>query len=126
DNILKFSASGSESLHLCVLSLPALLEQAANHVRPMAYQRNVELAIDSGGVEEIWADETKLKQVFINLLHNAVKYTAPGTRVEVRAGGEAGTFWVDVTDEGPGIPPEDRERIFEPFERGRRGQGHEP
>src|SRR5690606_13856926 len=118
DNILKFTASGDDELHRTRFPLPALLEQAANHVRPLAHRRHIDLHVDAGPVGEVWADETKLKQVLINLLHNAVKYSPAGSRVQMVAGTEAGGFWVAVDDAGPGIPAQDRERLFEPFERG--------
>lgn len=122
DNILKFTASGDDQVHRTWFPLPTLLEQAANHVRPLAHRRKVQLQVDAGAVDEVYADETKLKQVLINLLHNAVKYSPAGSPVQMvagTAGTEAGGFWVAVDDAGPGIAREDRERVFEPFERGR-------
>jgi signal transduction histidine kinase len=64
------------------------------------------------------ADRDRLIQVLINLLSNAVKFCLPDVgRVEVRIGAADGAVQVDVTDNGPGIPREDHETIFERFKR---------
>ncbi len=53
-----------------------------------------------------------------NLVNNAAKYSPAGTRITVSAGPERGYMRISVTDEGAGIDPEDRERLFEPFVQG--------
>ncbi|MEO8291742.1 MAG: HAMP domain-containing sensor histidine kinase [Actinomycetota bacterium] len=63
------------------------------------------------------ADEDRLKQVLDNLLANARAHTPPGTPVAVRVAGHEGTAVLEVADEGPGVPPEDRTRVFERFYR---------
>ncbi|MGI8421399.1 MAG: sensor histidine kinase, partial [Gaiellaceae bacterium] len=60
-------------------------------------------------------DESKLRQVLVNLVENAVKYSPGGGTVEVRLASENGTARIAVRDTGLGIPPGDRERIFEKF-----------
>ena len=67
------------------------------------------------------ADELRFKQVVLNLVSNAVKFTPDGGRVDVRAERDDTEFVITVTDTGMGIPPEDRERIFESFQQGGRG-----
>lgn len=70
------------------------------------------------GLPTISADPDRLAQVVGNLVSNAIKYTpAPGS-VTVSAGAEANGVWIRVSDTGPGIPPEEQERIFAPFYRG--------
>jgi signal transduction histidine kinase len=65
------------------------------------------------------ADRAKVKQVVFNLLSNAIKFSPDGGSIRVRAGlGEYGEeIRIAVQDAGPGVPPEERERIFEPFVR---------
>ncbi len=65
----------------------------------------------------VLADPARLRQVLEHLLENAVKYAPPDTRVELEWTLVEGVVRVAVSDEGPGIPPEWRERIFEPYSR---------
>ena len=62
-------------------------------------------------------DPVLFEQVLFNLLDNAAKYAPPGTAITLRARREGGTVRVQVLDEGPGVPEEDRERIFDKFYR---------
>jgi PAS domain S-box-containing protein len=69
----------------------------------------------------VWADPTRIRQVFWNLLTNAVKFTPEGGRIVVRtSAGPAGRALIEVMDTGPGIEPELRGRIFNAFEQGER------
>ena len=63
------------------------------------------------------ADRSRLRQVLEHLLENAVKYAPPDTTIEIDWRLDEGVVRVEVTDEGPGIPPEWRDRIFEPYAR---------
>ena len=69
----------------------------------------------------ITADPDRLAQALDNLVDNAVKFTPPGGCVRVEAGSGDGRVWIRVQDTGPGIPPEELPRLFEPFYRGRQG-----
>jgi signal transduction histidine kinase len=75
----------------------------------------------SGGLPSVRGDRERLRQVIQNLVDNAVKYSSAGGRVHVSAIADDGAVLIDVADEGPGIPPEDRQLIFEKF--GRSGGG---
>jgi two-component system, OmpR family, sensor histidine kinase BaeS len=68
-------------------------------------------------VVEIDAD--RMAQALGNLLSNAIQYTPPGGQVCLEAGADPEGVWMAVSDTGPGIPPEEAERIFEPLQRGR-------
>ena len=61
--------------------------------------------------------------MLINLLENAAKYTPAGSPIEISAVARAGEVLMTVADRGPGVPPEESERIFEKFHRAARGAG---
>jgi len=65
----------------------------------------------------VTGDADRLRQVMDNLLSNAVQHTAPGTPVDVRVSADGPWALVEVSDRGPGIPPEEQAGIFEPFHR---------
>ena len=68
-------------------------------------------------------DSVLIEQVLINLLENAIKYTPPGSPIELSAIGARDVVTVTVADRGPGIPPGDEQRVFEKFYRARSGDG---
>src|SRR4029079_8846601 len=74
-------------------------------------------------VDVVDGDERRIKQVIFNLLSNAVKFTPAGGEVDVSATRVNGEVRVSVADTGPGIAPEDRERIFEEFQQSETGVG---
>ena len=69
------------------------------------------------------ADEGKLKLVLENLMSNAIKFTPSDGAIQVSAEMQGAELVIDVADNGPGVHPEDGERIFEAFYQGRRPQG---
>jgi signal transduction histidine kinase len=71
------------------------------------------------GLPTLEIDPDRLAQALGNLLTNAIKYTPSGGRVSVDAGTTGDAVWVTVADTGPGIAPEEQERVFAPFYRGR-------
>jgi signal transduction histidine kinase/DNA-binding LytR/AlgR family response regulator len=111
--------------------LPVLFDELVEMLRPRAESRALELAceLDPAMVRHVEGDPGKLRQIVINLLGNAVKFTAVG-RVRLRARtfrmDEATWLEVAVDDTGPGIAPEDLQRVFGAFEQselGRKAQG---
>jgi len=65
----------------------------------------------------IWADRDKISEVVINLLNNAVKYTPAGGEVGIKLIGEENELYFEISDTGPGIPEEYKDKIFDKFER---------
>lgn len=116
DNVLQFSKieSGEEELHPTQIEVGQLLEEALQNVKVLAREKALDVQIQAAGLMVIEADETKLKQVLINLLSNALKYTSEG-RVTVRVESRDGEVLFVVQDTGIGIPREAQGRIFEPF-----------
>jgi signal transduction histidine kinase/CheY-like chemotaxis protein len=90
--------------------------------RETASEHGIEVTIQiDDDVDLIDADERKFIQVFLNLLSNAVKFTPDGGRVGVHARRDSQALVVTVSDTGPGVAPEDRDRIFDSFQQGSRG-----
>jgi signal transduction histidine kinase len=108
--------AGRMELDLGDFDLPSAIESTLILVRERAGRRGIGLghAIDPG-LGLVHADERKLKQVLLNLLSNALKFTPEGGRVDVRAEGRDGVAEISVADTGVGIAPEDQETIFEEF-----------
>lgn len=69
------------------------------------------------GLPEINADRNRIEQVMMNVVANAIKYTPDGGTIRITAGQENDTLWMEVADNGIGIPEEDRSRIFDRFYR---------
>ncbi len=95
-----------------------LLERVAREWQPTARAASVvlELGIEPDGLE-LQADEARVHQVLANLVGNAIRHSPPGGRVSVTAHRTASGAAFEVTDEGAGIAPEERARVFERFYR---------
>lgn len=100
-----------------------LIERSRERLLALAPEREVSVAIDDAVT--VWGDASLLARVLDNLLDNSRRYSTPGTAIVVKAHGENDLVRLTVDDEGPGISPEDRARIFEPFFRGATAADHE-
>ena len=78
---------------------------------------NISIRLATDSAPRISCDESKLRQVLVNLVDNAVKYSPAGGSVELRVSNGDGACVIDVIDEGLGIPPDESDRIFEKFYR---------
>jgi signal transduction histidine kinase len=108
--------AGRMELELTDFNLPATLDNALTLVRERAGRRGIALGLTvDERLDEMRADERKLRQVVLNLLSNAIKFTPEGGRIEVRAMPVDGVVEISVSDTGVGIAPEDQEAIFEEF-----------
>jgi signal transduction histidine kinase len=108
--------AGRMELELTDFNLPATLDNALTLVRERAGRRGIALGLTiDERLEQIRADERKVRQVVLNLLSNAIKFTPEGGRIDVRAVPVDGSVEISVTDTGLGIAPEDQEAIFEEF-----------
>jgi two-component system OmpR family sensor kinase len=95
--------------------LEEIVAECAHSARTLAREKNIELRVDASSECRVRGDQALLRRMILNLLDNAIKYTAEGGRVEIACRATAAGFEVDVTDTGPGIPPELQSRIFERF-----------
>ncbi len=110
--------TGTENLVLTVVPLAPVLKESLTTYEPLARARDI--SIDFQALTQpaaVVADREALVTIINNLLGNAVRYTPVGGHVEVRCR-EVGKFWaIMVSDNGPGIPEADQERVFERFYR---------
>jgi signal transduction histidine kinase len=116
--------AGQVQLEVHPFSLREALERGVVMVRERATEDGVRVAFAADPeVDVVDGDERRIKQVIFNLLSNAVKFTPAGGEVDVSATRVNGEVRVSVADTGPGIAPEDRERIFEEFQQSETGVG---
>ncbi len=109
--------AGQVELEVATFSLREALERGVVMVREPAVEKGVRLSLAlAPAVDLVDGDERRLRQVVYNLLSNAVKFTPAGGCIDVASSRVNGEVQVSVTDTGPGIAPEDRERIFEEFQ----------
>ena len=110
--------AGQIQLHLDTVNVSQLIAEVAEALQPLAAQKQICFQQDTSQVSGVYVkgDEGKLHQVLTNLVHNALKFTLPGGRVDVGAATkEPGTIQISVRDTGPGIPASDLPRIFDRF-----------
>jgi len=110
---IEAGASHHEPEETC---LKVLATECTDAARDRAYQKDLSVTLDiPDDIPPIWADVRAVKQVFFNLLVNAIKFTPPSGAITVSAVQADGMVEVSVADNGPGIPPELIDRLLEPF-----------
>ena len=108
-------------LELDSVSIDDLVANAVGIVQPLVAAKHQTISVNSAAPETVVrVDRLRFEQVLINLLSNAQRYTPRGGHITVSTRVARGDVILTVTDSGPGIAPEDRELIFEPFYRGDR------
>jgi PAS domain S-box-containing protein len=111
---------GKLSLHLEVVGVHEVLRHVAEICGEEAESKRIEIDVHAAAdAQHVWADPGRLRQVFWNLVKNAVKFTPAGGRITVRTSNpEPGKIEVQVIDPGIGIDPEVLPRLFNAFEQG--------
>jgi two-component system, OmpR family, sensor kinase len=128
DDLLDVSRieSGQLVLDYAPVELAGWITRVVDLNRPFAARKQIEITCrleDHPPVALL--DGQKLEQVLNNLIGNALKFSEPGTRVEVRLWSEAEVLFLSVHDHGPGISQEQMRQLFKPFQRGRKGSAGE-
>jgi signal transduction histidine kinase len=100
------------------LNAVAVVSAAVRLMKPLAAQKNIRLVQEGAAGVELISDAKALQHVIDNLLSNAVKFSPHNSRVTVVIGREAGGCRISVRDQGPGVKPEEREKIFDRYGRG--------
>jgi len=112
--------AGTFQVRAAASSLRHSLEEALAFVHPMLESKQQTLATDlPADADRVMADERRTTQVLANLISNASKYAPEGTRVTVSAATVDGFVRVTIADEGPGIPADEQDRLFQRFFRSR-------
>jgi signal transduction histidine kinase len=107
--------SGTMKIELSTFSLRSLLLQCAGAVLPLADRLSVRISLPQTDCF-VRADEMRLARVVVNLLGNSLKFSAPGSTIDVDFEPNDAGVTVSVRDRGPGVPEDQRQQIFEPFQ----------
>jgi heavy metal sensor kinase len=95
--------------------LAELVREVTTHLGVLAEEKQQTLTVETNGTLPITVDRLVLRQAVVNLVDNAIKYTPEGRAIRVVARPHEGEAQLEVEDEGPGIAPEHRERVFDRF-----------
>lgn len=126
-DLLTLARADAESLKLVTrpLDFRALVVGVNEDLQAIAESRGIRTGLSLNGAVTVQGDETRLRQLLLILLDNALKYTDPGGRVDVAVGKEDGRARLVVSDTGIGIPSDDLPHIFDRFYRVDRAREHE-
>jgi len=119
--------TGKAELKLEPVNLNLLAEKVMDQLKPQAERQNLTLeAVLEDDIPSFQADKERIRQVMVNLIHNAIKFNRPGGSITTTTGYSEGSVVVEVTDTGIGIAKDDLPHIFERFfksHKSRAGQG---
>jgi signal transduction histidine kinase/CheY-like chemotaxis protein len=108
--------AGQMEIHLQSVSVADVVSQVASTVEPLAAKKQIHLETEAASAGQVVADEGKLKQMVLNLVSNAIKFTPEGGTVTIAATRTAKRIEIAVSDTGIGIAEEDIQRIFREFQ----------
>jgi two-component system OmpR family sensor kinase len=107
--------AGSAQMERVRLNLADLVSTTTDQMAPLADEKHVTLTSRAHGLVEVEGDRVRLKQVVVNLLDNAIKYTPEGGRVTVGVNVSDRRAQLEISDTGPGISDRDLPHVFERF-----------
>jgi two-component system sensor histidine kinase KdpD len=108
--------AGKVRIERAPLAVRELLERVLEHFASRVEDRTVRIEVDEG-LPPVWADPELVSLALRQLIDNALKYSTPGSPVEITAGEQGEHVAIHVRDHGPGISERDRDRIFDKFYR---------
>jgi signal transduction histidine kinase len=118
DNVLSFSRRGREKLKTDMISLSDVARETVAQLEPHLAHLGFSVSCEASGDLTVRGDREALKQVVMNLMSNAEKYSGTGREITVECRAAGGFARVDISDRGDGVPPGMAERIFKEFVRG--------
>ena len=118
DNVLSFSRRGREKLKTDMISLSDVARETVAQLEPHLSKLGFSVSCEAYEDLIVRGDREALKQVVMNLMSNAEKYSGTGKEITVECRAAGGLARVDIADRGPGVPPGMAERIFQEFVRG--------
>lgn len=114
---LSRASPGSRRPRHDAVDLAALARQVLESLSALAVERRIDLGLDETARPVVSGDETMLREMLVNLVDNALRYTPPGGSVTVALDQDGDAAVLRVQDTGPGIPAAEREQVFERFYR---------
>ncbi|MET9341697.1 HAMP domain-containing sensor histidine kinase [Nonomuraea sp. NPDC003804] len=117
DLLLLARVDQQRPLQMRPVDMLALAADAVHDARILAPERGISLEVVGGAALIVSGDEVRLRQVVGNLMSNALTHTPADTPVTIRVGAAGATVFLEVVDKGPGLTPEQAERVFERFYR---------
>ena len=126
DDLLALARASSEEATGETVDLAEAAAAAARRWEEPAASSGHELVLGGRAGGRVWAVRADVAHILDNLIENAIRYTPPGTTVTIETGASGRSSELVVSDTGPGIPPMDRDRVFERFYRGTDGRSAGP
>lgn len=120
EEIMNFSKTGLMKMRMKreLINLSDIIKKEVDSIKQMARQNELEVEFkEIAGDTNLWADGNKISRVVTNLLSNALKYTPKKGRIKTVLSSDENTVKFSVINTGPGIPPQDIDRIFKKYER---------
>jgi len=119
DTLLTLSRADAGQLRLAQepVDLVALARDVAGYLEDLAQEKGQRLEVEAAERVGVRGDWLVLRQAVVNVVDNAIKYSPDGASIRIRVGRDGERSWIAVVDQGPGIGPEHRDRVFERFYR---------
>ena len=109
--------SGKQPVNAEPIEVAPLLADVRESLNVLAVEKHQTIDLDGAEALMVTADRLLLRQALLNIVHNAIRYAPDRSRITVRASRLNATTIIEVADEGPGIAPEDHQKVFDRFYR---------
>lgn len=118
DQLLTFARAQSDAAGpQAPVLVQDIFRRVLEDLMPLAEAKQIDIGVDSAGDARLWVSELDMIALVRNLVDNAIRYTPAGGKVDLSASPYEGGTALRIRDTGPGIPPAERERVFDPFYR---------